>query len=299
MQVLKSPSTPTTIEGAHGPVTRTHNPIEALKQFTLSTTPQPSSWRLTCFAWDVAISNEPATSRCCLQNYLGGMVVSCSWQQTGSGTVKQTVLSGIIIAAVVGGGVQAGPGVKCPIDHVSDAVEDGLRTASTCKAAVDLFWACGTGGGRDASRLQIVSEKCEPDYARAKPLRRAAEREVGTCWKKAARDIGTEGSAYLAGRHIARPASTTAIREGLSEARGSVLTDGARPSRLLASGGFAVNKPTPHSAGSQAKLCGLARTGTAVPVQFPKTRSRETIHASSTCRQPASSSGLNLARCCA
>jgi len=42
----------------------------------------------------------------------------------------------------------------------------------------------------------VVSEKCEPDYVRAKPLRRAAEREVSTCWQNAARDLGTEGSAY-------------------------------------------------------------------------------------------------------
>jgi len=114
----------------------------------------------------------------------------------GGKTVKLVVVTGVFIAALVGGVAHAGSGVKCPMDHLSDDVEGNLEAAPTCKAAVDLFWACGTGGSRDAARLHIVSEKCEPDYARAKPLRRAAEREVGTCWEKAARDIGTEGSAY-------------------------------------------------------------------------------------------------------
>jgi hypothetical protein len=45
-------------------------------------------------------------------------------------------------------------------------------------------------------RVQTVREKCEPDYVRAKPLRRGAEREVKTCWRTAFRDIGPEGSAY-------------------------------------------------------------------------------------------------------
>jgi hypothetical protein len=94
--------------------------------------------------------------------------------------------------------------VKCPIDWpvntvedaLKDPVEDALKAAPSCKAAVDLFWACGTGGSRDAVRLQMVSEKCEADYARAKPLRLAAEREVKTCWRTAFRDFGPEGSMY-------------------------------------------------------------------------------------------------------
>jgi hypothetical protein len=110
--------------------------------------------------------------------------------------VKLLVITGIFIAAVVGGVAHAGSGVKCPMDHLSDDVEGNLGAAPTCKAAVDLFWACGTGGSRDAARLQMVSEKCEPDYARAKPLRRAAEREISTCSRNAARDFGPEGSMY-------------------------------------------------------------------------------------------------------
>src|SRR5829696_4768748 len=123
------------------------------------------------------------------------MILSCG-NRRATQIVKQIVLSGIIIAAAVGGVVQAGPDVECPIDYVSDAVEDGLRAAPTCKAAVDLFWACGTGGGRDASRLQIVREKCEPDYVSEKPLRRGVEREVKACWRNAARELGIEGSTY-------------------------------------------------------------------------------------------------------
>ena len=110
--------------------------------------------------------------------------------------MKLLVITGIFIAAVVGGVAHAGSGVKCPMDHLSDDVEGNLGAAPTCKAAVDLFWACGTGGSRDAARLQMVSEKCKPDYAHAKPLRRAAEREVINCFRNAARDIGAEGSAY-------------------------------------------------------------------------------------------------------
>jgi hypothetical protein len=45
-------------------------------------------------------------------------------------------------------------------------------------------------------RVQTVREKCEPDYVRAKPLRRGAEREVKTCWRTAFRDFGPEGSMY-------------------------------------------------------------------------------------------------------
>jgi hypothetical protein len=111
-------------------------------------------------------------------------------------TVKQLVLTGIIIAAVVGGVAQAGSGVKCPIDYVSDGVEDALKSAPSCKAAVDLFWACGTGGTRDAIRVQTVRVKCESDYVGAEPLRREAEREVKTCWQTAFRDFGPEGSTY-------------------------------------------------------------------------------------------------------
>jgi hypothetical protein len=96
----------------------------------------------------------------------------------------------------------AGSGVECPIDWpvntledaLKDPVEDALKTAPSCKSAVDLFWACGTGGTRDAVRAQTVREKCEPDYVRAKPLRRGAEREVKTCWRTAFRDFGPEGS---------------------------------------------------------------------------------------------------------
>ena len=110
--------------------------------------------------------------------------------------MKQLVITSIIIAAVVGGVAQAaGSGVECPINRLSDGVEDALKAAPSCKAAVNLFWACGTGGSRDAARLQMVTQKCEPDY-RAKPLRLAAEREIKTCWRKAAEGIGTEGSAY-------------------------------------------------------------------------------------------------------
>jgi hypothetical protein len=94
--------------------------------------------------------------------------------------------------------------VECPIDWpvntvedaLKDPVEDALKTAPSCKSAVDLFWACGTGGTRDAVRAQTVREKCEPDYVRAKPLRRGAEREVETCWRTAFRDFGPEGSMY-------------------------------------------------------------------------------------------------------
>jgi hypothetical protein len=110
--------------------------------------------------------------------------------------VRHLGVTGIIIVALVESVAQARSDVECPINHLSDGVEDALGAAPTCKAAVDLFWACGTGGGRDASRLQIVREKCEPDYVSAKPLRRGAEREVEACWRNASKEIGTEGSMY-------------------------------------------------------------------------------------------------------
>jgi hypothetical protein len=113
-----------------------------------------------------------------------------------SATVRHLGVTGIIIVALVGSVAQARSDVKCPINHLSDGVEDALGAAPNCKAAVDLFWACGTGGSRDAVRLQMVSAKCKPNYVRAKLLRRVADREVKTCWRNAARDIGPEGSAY-------------------------------------------------------------------------------------------------------
>jgi hypothetical protein len=83
------------------------------------------------------------------------------------------VITGIIIAAVVGRVAQAaGSGVECPINHLSDGVEDALKAAPSCKAAVDLFWACGTGGshGRPPTdgecEVQAELRPCEAAAAR-------------------------------------------------------------------------------------------------------------------------------------
>jgi hypothetical protein len=88
----------------------------------------------------------------------------------------------------------------CPADTSSDAREDAIRKASSCKQALEIMQACAYGAGGDTGLSDAVHERCEPEFLPklSKAQKRAYDREQKRCDDKYARQSGTMYRSFTA-----------------------------------------------------------------------------------------------------
>jgi hypothetical protein len=72
----------------------------------------------------------------------------------------------------------------CPVKEFSlDAREDAIRTAPTCRQALEIMGACAYGAGGDTGLSGAVRERCEPEFLPrlSKAQKRAYDRAQRRC----------------------------------------------------------------------------------------------------------------------
>ncbi len=82
----------------------------------------------------------------------------------------------------------------CPVQDAGwEAREEAIRTAPTCKQAMEIMQACAYGAGGDTGLGEAVRERCEPEFLPklSKAQKRAYDREQKRCNRKYARQSGT------------------------------------------------------------------------------------------------------------
>jgi hypothetical protein len=89
----------------------------------------------------------------------------------------------------------------CPVqDFSSEAIEEAIRKAPTCRQSMEIMEACAFGATGDTGLSSAVRERCEPEFMSklSQAQKRAYAQEQKRCDQKYARQSGTMYRSFTA-----------------------------------------------------------------------------------------------------